>query len=83
MEKEFVTYEIALKLKELGFDEPCIAGFNSYNILKHNIATVYEDNHDYISIFLYFVHYTNKFYTFKSLNTTTKLLIFYFNLSFC
>lgn len=23
MEKEFVSYEIALKLKELGFDEPC------------------------------------------------------------
>jgi len=24
MEKQFVTYEIAKKLKELGFDEPCI-----------------------------------------------------------
>jgi len=24
MEKEFVSYEIALALKELGFDEPCI-----------------------------------------------------------
>ena len=24
MEKEFVTYEIALGLKELGFDEPCL-----------------------------------------------------------
>jgi hypothetical protein len=24
MNKQFVTYEIALKLKELGFDEPCI-----------------------------------------------------------
>ena len=23
MEKEFVSYELALKLKELGFDEPC------------------------------------------------------------
>ena len=23
MEKEFVTYEIALELKQLGFDEPC------------------------------------------------------------
>ena len=31
MEKEFVSYEIALKLKELGFDEPCIAYyFNRY-----------------------------------------------------
>ncbi len=24
MEKEFVTYELALKMKQLGFDEPCI-----------------------------------------------------------
>ena len=27
MEKQFVTYEIALKLKELGFDEPCLASY--------------------------------------------------------
>jgi len=27
MEKQFVTYEIALILKELGFDEPCMARF--------------------------------------------------------
>ena len=25
MEKEFVPYELAVKLKELGFDEPCMA----------------------------------------------------------
>lgn len=36
MEKEFVTYEQALALKELGFDEPCllslswINGYNTY-----------------------------------------------------
>jgi hypothetical protein len=32
MEKEFVSYEIALALKELGFDEPCIAFYtqNAY-----------------------------------------------------
>ena len=29
MEEEFVTYEIALKLKELGFDEECLAYFNN------------------------------------------------------
>lgn len=27
MEKQFVTYSIALKLKELGFDEPCLGFF--------------------------------------------------------
>lgn len=29
MKEQFVTYEIALKLKELGFDEPCF-GWYSY-----------------------------------------------------
>ena len=28
MEKEFVTYEQALALKELGFDEECMAGYD-------------------------------------------------------
>jgi hypothetical protein len=27
MEKEFVPYELALALKKLGFDEPCIKGY--------------------------------------------------------
>ncbi len=28
MEKEFVPYNLALELKELGFDEPCFATWN-------------------------------------------------------
>jgi len=28
MEKEFIPYEQALALKELGFDDPCLAGYN-------------------------------------------------------
>ena len=28
MEKEFVPYVIALSLKELGFNEPCIKGWD-------------------------------------------------------
>ena len=28
MEKEFVTYELALKMKQLGFDEPCLGFYN-------------------------------------------------------
>lgn len=27
MEKEFITYDLALRLKELGFNEPCLAYF--------------------------------------------------------
>lgn len=33
MEKEFVTYEIALKLKELGFDEPCFGYYTESRLL--------------------------------------------------
>ncbi len=29
MKQEFVPYELALKLKELGFDKPCFARFNN------------------------------------------------------
>jgi hypothetical protein len=28
MKEQFVTYDISLKLKELGFDEPCFGYFN-------------------------------------------------------
>jgi len=31
MEKLFVSYEISLRLKELGFDEPCLGKYCSYN----------------------------------------------------
>ena len=30
MDKEFIPYEQALELKELGFDEPCAASYGSY-----------------------------------------------------
>jgi hypothetical protein len=36
MNNEFVSYEIALKLKELGFDEPC---FTYYYELNSNLRT--------------------------------------------
>ena len=39
MEKEFVSYEMALALKELGFDEPCFTYylFNT-NILENELS---------------------------------------------
>jgi len=36
MEKEFIPYEQALELKELGFDEPC---FKIYNIKDEKLET--------------------------------------------
>ena len=32
MEKEFVPYELALDLKELGFDEPCFATYRTHAV---------------------------------------------------
>ena len=40
MEEQFVTYEIALKLKELGFDEKCIASY--YTNIKENNTAKYD-----------------------------------------
>ena len=36
MEKEFIPYEQALALKELGFDEPCFANYNPNFNLYHS-----------------------------------------------
>ena len=38
MKKQFVTYEVALKLKELGFDEECLGYFGIQNELKIEIS---------------------------------------------
>lgn len=38
MEKEFIPYELAVKLKELGFDEPCLAYYNESNS-NHDLET--------------------------------------------
>ena len=35
MTKEFIPYEQALALKELGFNEPCFAYYNGYKELDH------------------------------------------------
>ena len=33
MDKEFIPYEQALALKELGFDEPCFATYNVLSLI--------------------------------------------------
>ncbi len=35
MEKEFIPYEQALELKDLGFDEPCFGFYDAYNGSSH------------------------------------------------
>ena len=49
MEKEFVTYEIALGLKELGFDEECFAIF--FRTILNNGRTVNYISDDWESPF--------------------------------
>lgn len=54
MEKEFVSYKIALELKQLGFDEPCFGYFqenktrviidNSGLITNSNFSKIFSEN---------------------------------------
>lgn len=44
MEKEFVPYELALELKELGFDKPCIKGFYEKQELFTVVSTPVDFN---------------------------------------
>jgi hypothetical protein len=54
MEKEFIGYTEALSLKELGFDEPCLAMFDEYKIFEYN-SILYNANIliDCVSVPLY------------------------------
>jgi hypothetical protein len=48
MEKEFIPYEQALALKELGFDEPCIGRYGPLKVLvtisRPNSNSYYKDS---------------------------------------
>jgi len=43
MEKEFIPYVEALELKELGFDEPCLATYNIDKKVSRNPSHNMED----------------------------------------
>ena len=42
MEKQFVTYEIALKLKELGFNEKCLASYYTDDERNYDKGDIYD-----------------------------------------
>jgi hypothetical protein len=42
MDKEFVPYEQALALKELGFNEPCFACYDELKENKLSLSTIYS-----------------------------------------
>ena len=52
MEKEFIPYEQALELKELGFDEPCLA-YLKPNVLTYEITIGEFNEFEYHSAPLY------------------------------
>lgn len=39
MEKEFISYELALELKELGFDEPCFGYWSNWAVQEPFLLT--------------------------------------------
>lgn len=47
MEKEFVPYELALKLKELGFNEPCLAYYYKHGNSKKEKLFYYPSQDEY------------------------------------
>jgi hypothetical protein len=53
MEKQFIPYEQALALKELGFDEPCFAYYNNLGRQQFilSLRNLKEDNNDSINYF--------------------------------
>ena len=49
MEKELVSYEMALELKELGFDEPCFTYYyNATGKLRTNLSIDIDNDLNYI-----------------------------------
>ena len=55
MEKEFIPYKIALALKELGFDEPCIRGWDkNKKIWYHPDTDIVLDNPTFSQVFRFF-----------------------------
>lgn len=46
MEKQFVPYELSVKLKELGFDEECFAWYDSNSFDTIELEFEYKNNKD-------------------------------------
>ena len=42
MIKEFVPYELAVKLKELGFDEPCLTCYDKLEMIASHSKNVFD-----------------------------------------
>jgi hypothetical protein len=47
MTKEFVPYELAVKLKQLGFDEPCISHYTAYGKFSNDYSAPRKYNSEF------------------------------------
>ena len=55
MEKEFIPYELALRMKQLGFNEPCMRGWDKDGkIWYHPDSDIILDNPTYSQAFRWF-----------------------------
>ena len=51
LEKEFVPYDLALKLKKIGFDEPCFGyytGDKKHLVIRPSMSRINEDLNDIV-----------------------------------
>ena len=57
MEKEFIPYELAVKLKTLGFDEPCLASwsytYELQNYVELNLGYIIDGPKNYTNAPIY------------------------------
>ena len=63
MEKEFVPYELALKLKALGFDERCLKSYGTDGLLNQNDHEMYLSAPLYQQAFRWFRENYNLYHT--------------------
>jgi hypothetical protein len=54
MTKEFVPYELALKLKEIGFNEPCLKSYGDDGLLNQNDHSLYLSAPTFSQAFRFF-----------------------------
>lgn len=85
MEKEFVPYELAVKLKELGFDEPCFGGWDNGNKWYYHPdsdimvdAPLWQQAFDWFREKGYYINIQNEehFTSFKRVNPKMEILSF-------
>ncbi len=56
LQKDFIPYGLALKMKQLGFDEPCLKSYGDDGLLNQNDHSLYLSAPLYQQAFRWFRH---------------------------